>query len=66
MPLEVDSARLKILKSAVMARPDVRKEKVEALRQFVKSGKYHVTDLEILGVLLKDERNGSHEYSKIP
>jgi anti-sigma28 factor (negative regulator of flagellin synthesis) len=49
-----------------MALPDVRKQKVEALRQFGKSGKYHVTDLEIAGVLQNDERIGSHEYSKIP
>lgn len=54
MSLKIDSERLKILKSAVMQLPDVRKEKVEAFRRLVESDKYEVTDAQIADALLND------------
>jgi anti-sigma28 factor (negative regulator of flagellin synthesis) len=58
MSLALDSTRLEMLTNAVMTLPDVRKGKVEALRQLVACGKYNVTDLQIADVLLNDEPNG--------
>ena len=58
MSLEFDSTRINILKNAVLALPDVRKEKVEALQQSVRSGKYEVTNVQIADALLGDEPNG--------
>jgi len=58
MSLEFDSTRINILKNSVLALPDVRKEKVEALQQSVRSGKYEVTNVQIADALLGDEPNG--------
>jgi anti-sigma28 factor (negative regulator of flagellin synthesis) len=54
MSPKIDSERLKMLKRDVMMLPDVRKEKVEALRRLVENGKYEVTDAEIADALLND------------
>ena len=58
MSSKADWTRFEMLKNAVMALPDIRQDKVEALRQLVKTGKYDVTDLQIADALLDDKRNG--------
>jgi len=55
MSLEFDSTRIDILKNAVLALPDVRKEKVEALRNTISSAKYEVTNVQIADALLRDD-----------
>jgi negative regulator of flagellin synthesis FlgM len=52
-----DAEQLEKLAAAVMSLPNLRKEKVEALRRRVESGEYEVTDAQIADALLQDQRS---------
>ena len=57
--LSFDRVRLHALASQAMAQPEVRGQKVEALRQAVGKGEYAVSDGQIADAIVADLRGGS-------
>ena len=49
-----DQARVKTLEAAAMAQPEVRQQKVDALRQAVGKGEYAVSDAQIADAISAD------------
>jgi flagellar biosynthesis anti-sigma factor FlgM len=49
-----DQARVKTLEAAVMAQPEVRQQKVDAIRQAVGKGEYAVSDAQIADAISAD------------
>ena len=53
-----DQVRVQSLATEVMAQPEVRDQRVEALRQAVGKGEYAVSDGQIAEALMSDLRGG--------
>ena len=53
-----DQVRVQSLASEVMAQPEVRDQRVEALRQAVGKGEYAVSDGQIAEAMMSDLRGG--------
>jgi len=49
-----DKARVQTLEAAVLAQPEVREQKVDALRQAVGKGEYAVSDTQIADAISAD------------
>ncbi len=49
-----DQARVKTLEAAVLAQPEVRQQKVDALRQAAGKGEYAVSDAQIADAISAD------------
>ena len=49
-----DQARVKTLEAAAMAQPEVRQQKVDAIRQAVGKGEYAVSDTQIADAISAD------------
>jgi flagellar biosynthesis anti-sigma factor FlgM len=47
----VDSSRIEQLKASLSGVPEVRQERVNALRQAISQGTYHVTDQQLAGAI---------------
>jgi flagellar biosynthesis anti-sigma factor FlgM len=56
--LSVDSERVDQLKANLATVPEVRQERVEALRQALNNGSYHVTDQQIADAIHSDLLTG--------
>lgn len=54
-----DQIHLQTLESQVMTQPEVRGQKVEALRQAVGKGEYAVSDGQVADAIVADLRGGS-------
>jgi flagellar biosynthesis anti-sigma factor FlgM len=56
--LSVDSARIEQLKAALSSVPEVRQERVDALRQAMSNGTYQVTDQQLADAIASYNMGG--------
>jgi flagellar biosynthesis anti-sigma factor FlgM len=56
--LSVDSGRIEQLKAALSRMPEVRRERVDALRQAIGNGSYQVTDQQLADAIHSELQTG--------